>query len=127
VTEFWAIPKGADLPASVESITADQAQVQVVKVSDTIKSANGYLAALRALTQQVSSRPERVAVVIGSYYERPSAALERNLQKARRVLKQNNVQANRIYIHTAPVSSIRNGDEREPAYPTLFVFGTFGL
>jgi hypothetical protein len=124
VTEFWAIPKGAAPPASVESITADQAQVQVVKSSDTIKSANGYLAALRALAQRVSSRPEGVAVVIGSYYERPSAALERNLKKARSVLKQSNVQANRIYIHTAPVSSIRNGDEREPAYPTLFVFST---
>lgn len=124
VTEFWAIPKGADPPASIESITADRAQAEVVKSSDTITSANVYNTALRDLVQKLSNQPERVAVIIGSYYARPSAALEKNLQKAKNVLKQSNVQANRILVHTARVGGIREGGEREPAYPTLFVFST---
>lgn len=124
VTEFWAIPKGADPPQSVERITADQAQVQVVKNSDAITSAHRYNAALRELGQKVNDQPEAVAVIIGSYYARPSAALERNLQKAKNVLKQSNVEANRVLVHTARVSGIREGRPREPAYPTLFVFRT---
>ncbi len=49
MTEFWAIPKGATPPPSVESIRSSQARLEVVRTEDTIKSARDYRAALRQL------------------------------------------------------------------------------
>lgn len=124
VTEFWLIPKGAEPPASVESITSDQAQVEVVRTSDNIKTAKGYSAALRELIQKLRNRLEAVVVVVGFYHERPGSALERNLQKARSVLVSGNVQASRIHVGTAPLGGIPIGVEPEPRYPSLYVVST---
>lgn len=122
VTEFWVVPKGAEPPASVESIRADRAQMEVARAADTIASAKDYSAALRDLISNVSNRPEAVAVVIGSYYKRPSAVLISNVQRARRVLLSDQGQVSRVYVHTAPAGGIRDVNEREPKYPDLFVF-----
>ena len=119
LTEFWIVPKGAEPPASVESIQSDRVQVELVRGGDTIKSARDYSAALHDLLEKVSVRPEAVAVVVGSYHKRPSAVLANNLQKARRTLLFGSGQASRVYIHSGPAGVV---GEREPGYPDLFVF-----
>ncbi|HEY5883245.1 MAG TPA: hypothetical protein VIT88_01080 [Pyrinomonadaceae bacterium] len=124
VTEFWVAPYGADLPASVESIRSDYVQVQEVRSAGSIKTANAFNAALRDVIQRARNRTDVVAVVIGSYYAQPSAALKRNLETAKRVLERNDVQANRVFVHAAPFSGVPNGEKWEPTYPSLFVFGS---
>ena len=124
VTEFWVVPSGAEPPTSVESIRADQADVQVVKTADTIKTAQDYSAALRDLIRRTSNRADVVAVVLGSYYKQPGAPLQKNLQMAKRLLELGDVQASRIFTHAAPFSGVSDGEQREPAYPGLFVFST---
>jgi hypothetical protein len=124
VTEFWVVPKGAEPPASVESITADRVQAQILRASQTIKSPADYRNALEQLISEVSNRPEAVAVVVGSYYKRPGPALVNNLKKARTVLLAGQGQASRVYVSTAPVPGIHEGYEREPKYPDLLVFTT---
>ena len=124
VTEFWVVPKGAEPPASVESIRADQVHVESVKASQQIQGATEYRAALQELLEKVSNRPEAAAVVVGSYYKRPGAVLGRNLQTARRILLAGQGQASRVYVSTAPAPGIHDGYEREPKFPDLFVFTT---
>ena len=122
VTEFWLVPKGAEPPASVESIRADRAHVQVVRAADEVKTRKDYVDGLQELLSNVRNRPEAVAVVVGAYYERPSAVLVSNLRRARTVLLSGQGQASRVYVHTVRTSGIREGDEREPNYPNLYVF-----
>lgn len=119
LTEFWIVPKGAEPPASVESIQSDRVRVELVRRGDTIKTAKDYSAALHDLLERVSVRPEAVAVVVGSYYKRPSAVMANNLEKARRTLLFGSGQASRVYIHSAPAGVV---GERQPRYPDLFVF-----
>jgi hypothetical protein len=66
VTEFWAIPKGATPPPSVESIRSSQAQLEVVRTEDTIKSAKGYRAALQQLAAKLRAKPEAAGVIVGN-------------------------------------------------------------
>jgi len=121
VTEFWAIPKGADLPSSIESIRSSQALLEVVRTEDTIKSAAGYDAALRELIAKSRANPQASLVIIGSYDKQPGPALQKNLGKAKRLLEQHGVLPNRVYVRAAPSSGIRDGDESEPKYPNLFI------
>jgi hypothetical protein len=121
VTEFWAIPKGADLPPSIESIRSSQARLEIVRTEDRIKSAAGYNAALRELIAKLNAKTEASVVIVGSYYEQPSPALQKNLGKAKRLLQQHGVPPNRFYVRAAPSTGMRDGDESEPKYPNLFV------
>ncbi len=120
VTEFWAIPTGAAPPSSVESIRSSQAQLEVVRTEDTIKSAKGYRAALQQLTAKLRARPEAAGVVVGTYYEHPSPALEQNLRKAQRVLKQNGLPEDRFYVRATPLLG-EQAEEPKSKYPSLFV------
>jgi len=121
MTEFWAIPKGAVPPPSVESIKSSQAQLEVVRTEDTIKSAKGYGAALQKLIAKLRAKPESTGVVVGSYYEKPSLALERSLRKAQRALEQNGLSADRFYVRATPLLGERADNDPEPKYPSLFV------
>lgn len=121
VTEFWAIPKGAAPPQSVESIRSNQAQLEVVRTEDTIKGPKGYRAALQQLIAKLRAKPEAAGVIVGAYYENPSPALEQNLRKAQRVLEQNGLSANRFYVRATPLLGERAENEPHPKYPSLFV------
>lgn len=121
VTEFWAVPKGATPPPSVESIKSSQARLEVVRTEDTIKNAKGYRAALQQLIAKLRAKPEAAGVVVGTYYENPSPALEQNLRKAQKVLEQNGLSANRFYVRVQPLLGERADDEPQPKYPSLFV------
>jgi hypothetical protein len=59
--------------------------------------------------------------IVGSYYEQPSPALQKNLGKAKRLLQQHGVPPSRFYVRAAPSIGMRDGDESEPKYPNLFV------
>jgi hypothetical protein len=123
VTEFWAIPKGAGRPQSVESIKSNQARLEVVRTEDTIKSAKGYRVSLRQLIAKLRVKPEAVGVVVGSYNENPSPTLKKNLHVARRVLEQSRLSGGRYFVRLTPPSGMRSDDpsEPEPKYPSLFV------
>jgi hypothetical protein len=123
VTEFWAIPKGAAPPPSVESIKSSQARLEVVRTEDTIKSLKSYRAALRQLIAKLRAKPEAAGVVVGSYNENPSPTLDKNLRVARRVWEQSGLSGDRYFVRLIPPSGLRSDDpsEREPKYPDLFV------
>jgi hypothetical protein len=123
VTEFWAIPKGAAPPPSVESIKSSQARLEVVRTEDTIKSANGYRAALRQFIAKLRAKPEATGLVVGSYNENPNPTLEKNLGVARRVLEQSGLSEDRYFVRLTPPTSVRSDEpaKSEPKYPNLFV------
>lgn len=123
VTEFWAIPKGAALPPSVESIKSSQARLEVVRSEDTIKSLRSYRIALRQLISKLRAKPEAAGVVVGSYNENRSLILEKNLRVARRVLEQSGLSRDRYFVRLMPPSGVRSDDKSapEPKYPNLFV------
>ncbi len=121
ITEFWAIPKGATPPPSVESISSSQARLEVVRTEDMIKNAKGYRAALHQLIAKLRAKPEAAGVIVGAYYETPSPALEQNLRKAQRMLERNGLSAERFYVRVKPLLGERPDDEPQPKYPSLFV------
>lgn len=121
VTEFWAIPRGAAPPPSVESLRSSQVQLEVVRTEDRIESAENYNAALQQLITKLRAKPEAIGVVIGFYNERPTSALEQNLREARRVLGQNGLSATRFFIRATPLSGVSEDGEPEPSYPSVFV------
>jgi hypothetical protein len=123
VTEFWAIPKGATPPPSVESTRSNEARLEVVRTEDTIKSGKTYRAALRQLIVKLRAKPEAVGVVVDSYYENPSPILEKNLHLARRVMEQSGLSAGRYFVRLMPRSGVRSDHPSEPEtkYPNLFV------
>lgn len=120
VTEFWAIPKGAAPPPSVESINSSRVKLEVVRTEDTIKNARGYRVALQELSTKLRAKPKATGVVVGSYYGQLSPILDQNLQKAQRVLEQNGVSSDRFYVRATPLLGER-GDDPEPKYPSMFV------
>ena len=121
VTEFWAIPDGASPPHSVESIRSSQASLQVVRTSDTVKTANEYRVALQEVIAKLRSNSNAKAVVVGYYLIKPSRALRRNLDEAKKVIGQYPRAADRLYVLAAPSSGMRESNEPETTYPNLFV------
>jgi hypothetical protein len=121
-TEFWAVPKGAAPPPSVESIKSSQAGLEIVRTGDTIKSGNDYQVALRQLIARLRAKPEAVGVVVGSYNEKPGPLLQENLNGARRALERSKLSADRYFVClTAPSGRSEDPSELEPEYPDLFI------
>jgi|SRR5947209_3676528 len=123
ITQFWAIPEGASAPSSVESIKSSQAKLDVIRTEDTIKDIADYRAALQEFILKLRSRPGAVGVVIGSYYNSPSFALQERLRESQILLKQNQLTSNRVFVRVAPLTGMRSDElsELEPDYPSLFL------
>lgn len=123
-TELWAVPKGAALPAFIESIRSSQAHLETVGTKTL--SADGtrnYRLAVKALTKKVRAAPETIGVVVGYYFKRPSPQLKRRVSAARRILEQSGLPRDRYSVRLMPWPGERSIDppEPEPEYPSIFI------
>lgn len=123
VTEFWAIPKGATPPASIEAIKASQVRLDVLRTRDTIKNDGDYNAALLKLSSKLQSNPRAIGVIVGFYYKSPSHLLKMNMRKVQRTLRYSKTQQGRYYSHlqklTGPGTEWPSSSKSK--YPDIFI------
>jgi len=116
-TEFWAVPKGAALPGSVEMTSANS-----VRIDSTIaKSRRGYQAALKKLKDKLLTDSQVVGVVVGSYYKTPSPLMKQRLRIAKETLNRSKLPRGRYFLRLAPWTGEYSLDSPEPKYPSVFV------
>src|SRR2546427_1542198 len=88
-TELWAVPKGAALPAFVESIKSNQAHLKTVGTKTLLaKGVRNYRLAVKELTAKVRAAPEATGVVVGYYFKQPSPEMKRRVSEAQKMLEQ---------------------------------------
>ena len=118
--EFWGVPKGAALPPSVESIKLCQAKLEVVALSETVKSSRAYRTALNALATKLSANPELIGVILGEYNFRPSGSLKRALKESERFLDRTGVSRQRFFVRLKPSARYDpEYPETEPEFPDI--------
>jgi hypothetical protein len=120
-TEFWAIPQGAALPTSVESVRSSQVRVDSLGMEGLIGNARSYKAALQKLPDRLRANPDAVGIVLGYYYKQPSRVMKRRLREVQRRLKENGLSEDRYSVRLAPWTGEYGDDDSEPKYPSLFV------
>jgi hypothetical protein len=121
-TELWAVPTGAALPASVESIKSSQAHLETVGTKDlSPEGTHSYRAAAQELTAKLNAKPGAVGVVLGYYYKRPSPIMERRLREVCRLLEQNGLPQDRYFVRLAEWTGEYGHDDPEPQYPSLLI------
>ncbi len=123
-TELWAVPEGAVLPTSVESVRSDQVRLESIGTKDELgKGARDYQAATRKLIAELHEKPDAAGVVLGYYYKKPSPVMERRLREVRKLLEQSGLPQDRYCVRLAAWTGERSVDppDPEPKYPSLFV------
>jgi len=122
-TEFWAIPNGAALPASVESIRSGQARIDPLGMEGLMGSARSYRAALQKLLTKLLNKPGAVGVVVGYYYKQPSLVMKRRLREVQKMLERSGLPPERYFVRLAPWTGEQAIDpsDPEPKYPRVFV------
>jgi hypothetical protein len=122
-TELWAIPDGASLPPSVESIRSSQVRSETIGTAATAEGTANYRAAVAELIKKLRVKPEAVGIVLGYYYRRPNTSMQRRLRDVRDLLEQSGLSQDRYRIRLMPWNSERSIDppEPEPKYPSLFI------
>lgn len=128
-TEFWAVPNGAALPPSVESIRSSQVRSETVGMEATsTEGTRNYRSAAQELAAKLRARPEAVGIVLGYYYRRPNAAMQRRLREVRTILEQSGLPQERYRVRLMRWTGERSVDppETEPMYPSLFIVEVAG-
>jgi len=122
-TEFWAIPNGAALPASVELIRSSQARIDPLGMKGLVGSARSYRAALQKLPTKLLAKPGAVGVVVGYYYKQPSLMMKRRLREVQKMLERSGLPPERYFVRLAPWTGEQAIDpsDPEPKYPRVFV------
>lgn len=124
-TELWAIPKGAEPPASVESVRANQVQSETIGANKNTatKGASNYRAAAQKLIAKLRTRPDAVGIVLGYYYNRPTPIMQRRLREVRMLLEKSGLQQDRYFVRLAPWNGEYGIDppDPEPRYPSVFI------
>lgn len=121
-TELWAVPKGAALPTSVESIKSSQAHLETVGTKDlSPEGARNYRTAAQELTTKLKAKPGAVGAVLGYYYKQPSPIMERRLREVCRLLEQSGLPQDRYFVRLAEWTGEYGDDDPEPQYPSLLV------
>lgn len=123
VTEFWAIPKGAVPPHSVESVKASQAQADVVRANSTIKSDEDFNDALLKLSSKLRTNRGATGVIVGSYTGTPPGILKMNIRKAERFLRRSNIEPRRYFSRLQKLTGPRTElpSNYQVKYPDLFI------
>jgi hypothetical protein len=125
VTEVWAIPQGATLPAHVEAFTSNQIRLTTLGKEQANRGVRDYKSALQKLIQDLRANPSSVGVIFGYFLERPSPALQRRLREVTRRLERSGIPRERYLVRSKAwddeVSTYP--PDSEPKYPTLFVIG----
>lgn len=121
-TELWIVPKGAALPASVESIKSSQAHLETVSTKGLLsKGERRYRAATQELIAKLNAKPGAVGVILGYYYKQPRPIMERRLREVCRLLAQSGLPQDRYFVRLTEWTGEYDDDDPEPQYPSLFV------
>ena len=96
--ELWVIPKGANLPSSVESLKYCQLQIKNVASESTIKNSRGYRTVLQKLSRNLRDNPKLAAIIIGNYFRTPRPDLRRNLLNAEKMFERDGTPPNQNFI-----------------------------
>lgn len=120
-TELWVIPKDADVPPSVESVSLGQMSAEVIKRGDEIKSIGEFRAALRRLVKALREQPDSVGIVTGYYFNHPSPTMLNALREAKNTLGRNKLPKSKYLIHIKPWGDELPPSPSEPKYPTAFI------
>lgn len=121
-TEFWAIPNGAALPDSVESVKSDQVRLEPVGTeASSVEGARNYRAAAQELVARLRAKPGAVGIVLGNYYRTPSLVMRRRMREVKRLLQQSGLSRDRYFVGLAPWTGEYRVDppEPEPKYPSF--------
>jgi len=116
-TEFWAVPKGAALPGSIETTSAKSVRID----SMTVKSRRGYQAALKKLQDKLLADSQAVGIVVGSYYKTPSPLMKQRLRVAKEILARSKLPRGRYFVRLVSWTGEYSPGSPEPEYPNLFV------
>jgi hypothetical protein len=123
-TELWAVPEGAQLPSSVESIKSSEIRFESIPKNSTLeKGTRSYRAATRQLISRLRTSKETVGIVLGYYYDRPRPVMKRRLVEIRRALEQSGLPHHRYFVSLTPWKAERGVDppSPEPSYPTISI------
>jgi hypothetical protein len=120
-TEFWAIPKGASLPSSTESIKSSQVKAESLMNKESEKNNKTYMIALQNLVAVLSTTPEASGIVVGYYNKSPSPKLTRKLRKAQSFLKNSKIPSDRYFVRTLPWTGSSDPGDLEPDVPDVIV------
>jgi hypothetical protein len=120
-TEFWAIPQGAALPASDETVQSSQVRVDSLGMEGLIGNVGSYKAALQKLPDRLRANTDAVGIVLGYYYKQPSRVMKQRLREVQRTLKKNGLSEHRYSVRLAPWTGEYGDDDPEPTYPSVFV------
>lgn len=129
-TELWAIPRGAALPTSVESVQANRVRSEVIGADENTpaRGARDYRAATQDLIRKLRARPNAVGIVLGYYYKRPSPIMRRRLREVRRLLERSGLPQNRYFVCFMPWQGEYGIDPptSEPRYPSVSMIEIMG-
>jgi hypothetical protein len=122
-TEFWVIPKGAELPSSLESVEYSHLKMGSLGSRRTRENARGYKETLEELSARLRGSPGAVGVIVGYYYYHPSRLLKQRLGDTRKMLELCGLPEDRYFVRLAPWTgevAIAPRDP-EPTYPSVFI------
>jgi hypothetical protein len=124
-TELWAVPRGAALPAAVESVRANQVRSEAISIEEKTpaKGTRDYRLAARELITKLRARPQAFGIVLGYYYRRPNLVMHRRLLEVRKLLEQSGLPRNRYFVSLAPWNGEYGVDppDPEPRYPSVYI------
>jgi hypothetical protein len=126
-TEFWAIPQGASLPPSVETIKSCQAKSQLVGTESPIKSEQVFRQTLQEFTVKLRLSSKALGVVTGYYYQSPNTIMKRKIRDTKRFMERKGISRDRYFINLQiwPGENDVDSTKTEPMYPELEIIEIF--
>ncbi len=146
VVEPWIVPKGAVMPAAVESIKSCQVDFELIPSGEShlasgfgftedIKTLSGYRAALRKLISKLKERPKATGIVLGGYfvdvsdrvssrrYNRVRVLMRRRIDEARKMFERSGLSSDRYFLRLQPwvTAACDYGCEPQPKFPHLSI------
>lgn len=115
-TEFWVVPKAAQLPSATQTVVSTQ--VHVDQLGAPIGDAASYGKLSSNLIQKLRANPGAVGVVVGYYYQKPSPLLRRRLRAIDNSLRQSGLSKDRYFTHLMRWPGEYAASDPEPTYPS---------
>jgi hypothetical protein len=121
ITEYWAVPYGAPLPSSVESIKSSQVKAEEYAPLGSQSKEIAFKQSLQNLAKRVHTDPGVVGVIVGYYLRKPNLSLRRKLWRARSFLEESGLPKNRYFIRQLPWTGTIDSTDLEPTYPAIII------
>jgi hypothetical protein len=121
-TEYWIVPKGADLPPSVESFKLCQIKHNTLGDDEYLSGDPNYKVELPRMARELRANPKAVGFVVGYYIKRPSRGLRGRMLESEKLLARSGLPRSRYMVHMMRWTGEYSIDppEPEPKYPTVF-------